>query len=45
MPWRRGEDAIYNTVRHAMTCVIEYLAGRRPLDVANPDVFDSLDIP
>ena len=41
----RGEDAIHNTVRHAITCVIEYLAGRRPPDVANPDVFDCLDIP
>ena len=38
----RGEDSIYNTVRHAMNCVIEFFAGRRPPDVANPDVFDRL---
>lgn len=37
----RGEDAIYNTVRHAMNCITEYLAGRRPPDVANPEVFKS----
>lgn len=38
----RGEDAIYNTVRHAMNCVIDFLAGRRPPDVANPEVFNRL---
>jgi D-3-phosphoglycerate dehydrogenase len=37
----RGEDAVYNTVRHAMNCITEYLAGRRPPDVANPEVFKS----
>ncbi len=36
----RGEDAIYNTVRHAMNCITEYLAGRMPPDVANPEVFE-----
>lgn len=38
----RGEDAIYNTVRHAMRCVIDFLSGIRPSDVANPEVFDRL---
>ncbi len=38
----RGEDALYNTIRHAMNCVLEFLAGRRPPDAANPEVFERL---
>ena len=40
----RGEDAIYNTVRQAMNCVITYLNGSRPPDAANPEVFERLGI-
>jgi len=39
----RGEDAIYNTARHAMACVIEFFAGRCPSDVANRDVLGRLN--
>ncbi len=40
----RGEDAIYNTVRHAMGCVLDFMAGRRPPDVANPEVLGRLGL-
>ena len=36
----RGEDSVENTVRHAVGCILEFLAGRRPPDVWNPEVYD-----
>jgi len=39
-----GEDACENSLRHAVGCVLDFLAGRRPADVANPEVLERLGI-
>lgn len=33
-----GEDACENTLRHAVRAVVDLLAGKKPQDIANPDV-------
>lgn len=33
-----GEDACENCLRHTVQCVLDYLGGRTPADVVNPEV-------
>ncbi|MEK6709512.1 MAG: phosphoglycerate dehydrogenase [Nitrospinota bacterium] len=35
-----GEDACENSLRHAVHCAVEFLSGRRPPDVVNPEALD-----
>lgn len=39
----RGEDAIRNTLHHAVQCVLDFFKGRRPSTVVNPEVYEVLD--
>ncbi|OGL60249.1 MAG: hypothetical protein A3J27_01120 [Candidatus Tectomicrobia bacterium RIFCSPLOWO2_12_FULL_69_37] len=39
----RGEDAIRNTLTHAVQCVLDYFQGRKPSTVVNPEVYEVLD--
>ncbi|MEE9276602.1 MAG: NAD(P)-dependent oxidoreductase, partial [bacterium] len=36
-----GEDACADSLRHAVGCILDVLAGRSPPDVANPEVFEN----
>jgi phosphoglycerate dehydrogenase-like enzyme len=40
-----GEDACENCVRHAVRAIVDFMAGRRPSDVANPGVLEKAGIP
>jgi phosphoglycerate dehydrogenase-like enzyme len=40
-----GEDACENSLRHAVHCTLEFLAGRRPPDVVNPEALDQPGVP
>ncbi|MBT3351449.1 MAG: phosphoglycerate dehydrogenase [Nitrospinaceae bacterium] len=37
-----GQDACENTLRHAVRAVVDLLAGKKPHDIANPDVLKKL---
>lgn len=40
-----GEDACENCVRHAVRAIVDFQAGRRPSDIANPGVLEKAGIP
>ena len=37
-----GEDACENCLRHSVQCVLDYLGGRVPADVVNPEVLKAM---
>ncbi len=39
-----GEDACENCVRHAVRAVVDFMAGRVPSDVANPEVLEKVGL-
>ncbi len=39
-----GEDACENCIRHAVQATVDFLAGRIPADVANPDILEKVGL-